>query len=360
MPILFALKRALRPLSILLLIICAAAIALAGKASETVHAPQAGVVDLSGSPEGAKIVSHLLENGFVRYSTPEEAEELVQRGALNCAVILPEDLSRSIRNCDMEGCIRWIVSPTSFAPDLPKAHVTAAVFRECAPYLAAIPFEGTDVTAEDVVREYELMFEAGYAFSFDVLTAEEGGAPTDLKKQSLAMGAASILLLAIMLSFCGEVTDTAFRDMSGRLGLRGALTKIMLPGILVRTILAAAAGCVGLALAELPQLTAPLVIYVFLLTGVGLMLSAVLSGVRQLYILLSVLVIASAALCPIVTDLALILPPLKIVRYFLPPYWLWLAADHPLPAAGAAITACIVGAILPPLRYALTQKYRFK
>ena len=39
MPILFALKRALRPLSILLLIICAAAIALAGKASETVHAP---------------------------------------------------------------------------------------------------------------------------------------------------------------------------------------------------------------------------------------------------------------------------------------------------------------------------------
>lgn len=356
----FALRRAVRPLSVLLLLLCAAAIALAGSAAEAVHTPLAGAVDLSGSSESSRILEHLLENGFVRCGTPEEAEMLVQRGELNCAVILPENLSQSIQSCDMEGRIRWIVSPTSFAPDLHKAHVTAAVFRECAPYLAAVPFEGTAVTAQDVVREYELMFEEGYAFSFDVLTAEEGRDPADLRKQSLVMGAASILLFAVLLSFCAELTDTSFRDMPERIGLRSALTKILLPGILIRAILSAGAGCLGLVLADLPHLISALVIHVFLLTGLGLVLTAILSGVRQLYILLCVLVIASAALCPIITDPALILPALKTVRYILPPYWLWLAAEHPLPMAAAAAALCVLGVISPCLRYVTTGKYRFK
>lgn len=358
--VIFALKRALRPLSLLLLILCAAATVLAGSAGVQVHAPLAGVVDLSGSTESAEIVAHLLERDFVRCGTPEEAEEMVRSGALNCAVILPEDLSQCIQTCTMDGRIQWIVSPTSFAPDLHKAHVTAALFHQCAPYLTATIFEGTDVTTEEVVQEYKGMFEDGYAFSFDVLTADEGQGPADLRKQSLSMGAASILLFAVMLSFCAELTDTSFRDMSGRLGLRKALTAIMLPGMLVRAVLAAAAGCLGLALARLSHLIPAMVIYVFLLTGVGLILSAVLSGIRQLYILLSVIVIASAALCPIITDLALLMPFLQTVRCFLPPYWLWLAADHPLLMAGAAVAACIGGTFLPPLRYMLTQKYRFK
>jgi len=358
-PFLFALKRFLvRPLFPLLLVLCAAAIALSGTVTDVVDTPPAGVCTLSDSVQARRIEAYLLENGFVRSDDPGRLEELVGTGELDCAVILPEDLTELMENGELEGCLHWIQSPSSFAADLYRSHAAAALFREYAPYLTAGVFEGTEIPREEVIRAYERMFDSGHVFSFELLTAEEGRGPENVKRQSLVMGAASILLCAVVFAFCGELTDSAARTMLKRLGLRQMLRGIVLPAMVVRGILAAAAACVGLLLAGMQELMLPAVVYTLLLTGLGVLLMAVLPGTRHLYILLSVLIICSAALCPICTDLALLSPVLAAIRCVLPPWWLWLAAERPLLWFGAAAAAWLAGLVLLGLRYGTLGKYR--
>ena len=359
-PFVFAVRRFLaRPLFAVLLVVCAVAIFLAGMTVEVVHAPFAGVCDLSNGEQSRRITAYLLENGFVQCEDPDEMRAMVQRGELDCAVILPEDLVRRMETDGMEGCVQWIVSPSSFVPDLYKDHVASALFREYAPYLTARSFEGTVVTREELFQEYARMFAEGFVFSFEVSVAEKGCSPVDVKQRSMVMGTAAILLCAVLFAFGAELADASFRGILGRLGLKRVLAGVVLPGLFVGASLVVCAGCVGLLLAGMYELMPSLVIYGFLLAGAGLLLAAVLPGTRQMYILLAVLVICSAALCPIYTDLTLLSPALKAVRYLLPPYWLWLVEDSPLLWTVAAAFAWIGGVVTLGVRYGAIRKYSF-
>lgn len=360
-PFAFALKRfARRPLFIGMLVVYILSVVLAGSIGERIGLPSAGVFDGSKTAESQRILAHLLENGFVEHDNPEDLTELVRSGRLDCAVILPENLVERMTEHDLAESVPWIVSPTSFVPDLYKDHVAAALFREYAPYLALTLFEETAVPQEEVFREYERMFEDGYAFSFDISVTGDRPTPAQPKQNSLVMGASAILLCAVVFAFCAELADSSFRETVGRIGLARAITVIVIPGLVVRMGFAYFAGCIGLLLTKSYDLLVPLLLYTVILTGVGIILSGLLGNVRYIYILLSVLVVGSAALCPIYTDIAMVSPVLSVVRTVFPPYWLWLLPDNRGLGAAAAIAALLGGILTLVVRYAAVERYRLQ
>lgn len=360
-PFVFALKRLVRrPLFVGMLLIYILAVAFAGNVGKEISLPPAGVYDGSSSEESGRIVSYLTANGFVECESPEAMIALIREGQLDCGVILPENLVELMVRNDLDGNISWIESPTAFVPELYKDHVAAAVFREHAPFITAKLFEGTDVPQEKVFEEYEKMFAEGYAFSLDNILMEGGIRPEDASRRSLVMGVSAILLCAIIFAFCADIADTSFRELVCRIGLAKAITATVIPGLIVRMILAGCAGCIGLLLTDAGDLILPLLVYVVLLTGVGLILSGLLRNVRLIYTLLSVVVAGSAALCPIYTDLALMSPVLAAVRNLFPPYWMWLLAENWPLGALAAILAVLGGIALLVLRYAAIGKHRLR
>lgn len=355
----FALKRVMRrPMIVGMLVIYVIAVAFSGRAGSEISLPCAGVYDESQSEASRRIVSYLTDNGFVVCESPEEMTALVRDGQLDCGVILPENLIALMERNDLEERIPWIVAPTSFIPGLYRDHVAAALFREYAPYITANLFEGTVVSREEVFREYEEMFAGGYAFSFDDIIIEGGAAAESSNRRALVTGVSAILLCAIVFAFCADTADASFQAVIRRMGLWKAVTGTVIPGLLVRMLLAGCAGCAGLFLADGAELIGPLLIYIVLLTGISVMLSALLRSTRHIYILLSVVVVGSAALCPIYMDLAVAVPALEAVRCLLPPYWMWLLPGHLLLGSLAAILSLLGGVALLVARYWAMEKYR--
>lgn len=360
-PFVFALKRLVRrPLFVGMLVIYVIAVAFAGNVGKEIRLPPAGVFDGSKSEESGRIVSYLTANGFVACESPEAMIELVGKGQLDCGVIIPENLVALMAQNDLDGQISWVVSPTSYVPELYKDHAAAAIFREHAPFITAKLFDGTEVPQEKVFQEYEKMFADGYAFSFDDIVMDGGMNAETANQRALVTGVSAILLCAIIFAFCADIADTSFREVVCRIGLAKAITVTVIPGLIVRMILAACAGGVALLLADASDLIVPLLIYIVLLTGVAVMLSGLLRNVRLIYTLLSVVVAGSVALCPIYTDLALTSPVLAAVRYFFPPYWMWPLSENWLIGALAAILALLGGIALLVLRYAVVGKHRLR
>ena len=290
-PMVFALKRFVRrPLFVCMLILYVFLVVLAGGIEANVSMPAAGVFDDSKTAESKRIVAHLTGNGFVECDDPDDMIAQVRDGQLDCAVILPENLVEWMEKNDLDARVPWITSPTSFVPELYKDHVAAALFREYAPHLTAPLFEGTAVPREEIFREYEAMFRDGYAFSFDVVVTEDSSNTTEAKQSSLIVGVSSILLCAVVFAFCADLADTSFRETVGRIGLAKAIAGVLVPGLAVRVLLAGCAGCLGLLLTKSFEWMAALLIYVFVLAGIGLILSGLLYRVRYIYTLLSIAV----------------------------------------------------------------------
>lgn len=322
---LFMLKRTLRrwPVFLLLLLAPVFAVQLSG-AQET---PPAGLYMPENDPVSARVAEHLLDNGFVLCDDPETMGERVRIGELDCGAVFPEGFADRVADGELEGCIRFYVSPTSYTPELYKSHVTAAVYREYAPYISAEAFSGTEVSEADVVAEYEAMFAGGHAFSFDVIVGDGMADPENIKARSLAMGAAAILMCTVVFAFCAEILEKSFRPMLGRLGLGRCVYSVLLPETLLNALWAALFGGAGLYLAGFPELVLPVFIYAALLTGVGTLFASLFKSAKLVYILLPIIVICSAALCPVYTDLALLVPAVENVRSLLPAYWLWLIPE---------------------------------
>ena len=324
--LLFALKRTMRNFSYpILLALCTVSIFLASLDAAAPAHPPAGVCGGDGGAAAQRIVSCLTDNGFLLFDNEDEMVHQVESGALDCGVILPDDLLLRLESGEMEGCVRFVTSPLSLIPDRYRSHASAAVFREYAPYIAAAALEKGGVPSEEVLAEYEAMFAKGYAFSFEI-TAVDGESIQYVGSDALVIGTAALLLFAVLL---GAPTDDVRGNLPRRLGAKKMLLTVVLPREAVTILLAAAAGGVGLMLADAARWIAPLAVYVLLLGALRLVLMAA-AGERERYILLAVILLASLALCPIFTDLTLVLPPLRVVRCVLPPYWLWLAEKSPL------------------------------
>ncbi|MBR3703928.1 MAG: hypothetical protein IKM11_00350 [Oscillospiraceae bacterium] len=350
--LLFALKRALRKISYpILLVLCAGAIFLVSLDAAAPSYPPAGVCGGDGSSAAQRIMSCLTDNGFLLFDDENEMVHQVESGALDCGVTLPDDLLLRLESGEMDGCVRFVTSPLSLIPDRYRSHASAAVFREYAPYIAAAVLEKGGVMREEVLAEYEAMFAKGYAFSFEITTADEESAPP-VGSDALVIGTAALLMFAV---FLGAPTDDVRGNLPRRIGAKKMLLMVVLPRELVIAMLAVVAGGLGLVLAGAAQWVAPFAVYVLLLGALRIVLMAVV-GERERYILLSVILLASLALCPIFTDLTLVMPPLRVVRCILPPYWLWLAADSPLICLVTGCTALIAACGLLLARWRMTDK----
>lgn len=308
-------------------------------------------------PVTQRIADYLLANGFVLCDDPDEIRESVRTGKLDCAAVFPEGFTRRLTAGNLDGCVEFYRAPASYMPDLYKGHVAAAIYREYVPYISAEAFEGTNVSGAEVVAAYEAMFAEGYVFSFDVLLGDKSQEPQDLKTQYLAMGATAILQCAVAFAFCAGTLEHSFRAMIGRLGLRKSLRAVVLPETLFNALWTAVFGGLGLWLAGYPELTVPFGIYSLLMFGTGLLFAAVLGTAHRVYVLLPVLVISSVALCPVYTDLALMIPAVEAVRCLLPAYWFWLIPRMPVLWAAIAVVALIAsfGVIVAKCR--LIEKY---
>lgn len=351
------LRRSLRRWLVFLLLLAAPIGAV--QLSKTETSPPAGLYMPENDPVSQRIAAHLTANGFIRYEKPDALAELVRTGELDCAAVFPKGLAQRITHGELKRCVIFYQAPASYTPELYQSHVAAALFREYVPYISSEAFADTPVPQEDVVAAYEAMFREGYAFSLEVQLAEEGRIPADWKARSLAMGAAAILQCVVLLALCGGTMEKAFRPLAGRLGLGRCVTAVVLPEVLVNALWAAAFTGLGLCLAGFPELLLPAVIHSVALSGIGLLLATALSGSKGLLLLLPILVVASAALCPVYTDLALLLPAVEPVRYLLPAYWLWLIPEKPVLWAVIALAAMAAGLGSMLLRYALLEKYKW-
>ncbi len=350
----FMLKRTLRRWPVLLLLLLApiAAVYLSG----TQSTPPAGLYMPEDSPISSRVAQHLLDHGYILCDDPETMRERVRLGELDCGAVFPEDFSHRVVHGQLDECIRFYQSPGSYTPELYQSHITAAVFKEYTPYLTAKAFQGTAVTTQDVVAEYEAMFASGPAFSFDVVIGDATTAPEDIRARSLAMGATAILLCAVVLAFCIEILERSFRPMLVRLGLRRCITSVLLPEIFCTTIEVALFSAAGLSLAGFSNLVLSGLIYTVLLTGFGLFFSTLFPNTKTAYVVLPLMVIGSAALCPIYTDPALLIPVVEHVRRLLPAYWLWLVSASPVMSLPIAVAVFALGLLCVSMRYKKRNK----
>ena len=349
-------KRALRRLLIFVLLLVAPVLAAGVSTAET--APPAGFYLAEESPEADRIRQYLLENGFITCETPEAVLEQVRYGKLDCGVVFPADFATRISQGKLEESLQFYAAPSSYSPDLYKSHVAAIVFREYAPYICAAAFEGTSVTLEDVLAKYEDMFSQGYVFSFEVVTAGETPEGEVVKNRNMAIGATAILTFAALFVLAAETADRTVTQMLPRLGLAKSITRVLLPETAVQLVFGVVFAGAGLALAGLPELWLPTALFCVAMWGCGLAFYGILWSAKGIYVLLPVLVIASAALCPVYTDLSILLPWLNNVRLVLPAYWLWCIPENVIGWTAISLGILAGGAACIIQRCRLILKYK--
>lgn len=351
-------KRALRHLVLFLLLLIAPILVTQISGMEAM--PTAGFYMPQQDDISERIAERLLDNGFVSCSDPEELQHQVLTGELDCGAVFPEDFTQRIGKEDLEGSIRFYASPSSYTPELFRNHVAVAVYKEYVPYILMNAFVDTEVTDEMVLDEYDKMYDEGFAFAFDMQTVSGVALPEDPNARPMAIGTVAILMSTVLFALCAETADRTFRVMLGRLGLRKSLLAVLIPEILLNALSAAAFCGAGLALAGFTELVLPAVVYAFLVSGVGLLLASVPGRAKQVYVLLPVLVICAVALCPIYTDLSLLIPAVKGIRWVLPAYWLWPVAERPWLWAAVALGMLVLSVPVILLQFSVIRKYSLK
>ena len=176
--------------------------------------------------------------------------------------------------------------------------------------------------------------------------------------RNMAIGATAILLLAALLALAAETADRAVNQLLPRLGLRKCITRVLLPEMVINLLFAMVFAGGGLALAGLPELWLPVAIYCVAIWGCGLTLYSVLWSAKRMYVLLPMLVIAAVALCPIYTDLSILLPWLENIRMVLPAYWLWCIPGNLGLWIAISLAIFAGGILLITLRCRWLMKYK--
>ena len=341
-----------------LILLCPLMCFLASRLPEAERSPLAGMY-LSGDGECVRrIEDYLSSQNFVKYDDTELMREHVRSGELDCAVIFPEDVEERIQKGELRESVIFIESPTSFMPGLFRNHAAAALFREYAPYIGASAFESTQLSREDMLREYEKLFAEGYSFSFELSSVDGNIQQTQLKKSAMVKGAVSVLMCVLVFCLCADNYEKSFRPMAARLGAKRSFTAVLVPGSVSCAALAWISGAAAVCLAGMPELLPAVLIYGAVLTVLGTILAMLLPKSRHLYIILPLLVAFSAALCPIYIDLSLFVPAVAAVRNILPSYWLWLISEKPLPWLALCIAFSALVPALLWLRGRLSVKMR--
>ncbi len=299
---------------------------LAQRAAADVAAPApVFAADGKEDADASRIASYLEEAGFVRLPDEAAVRSAVASGRADAGVIIPGEASQALTTGQLSGLLRFIKSPNSLLPDLWQEHAAAALFTVYAPYIMADALDGSGISEEESSAEYYKSLEAEKLFRFEILT-EKGRLNAANDRQSrFFLGMLSLLLFTAVYYGAAEPLITEARALSARIGRKRAVQSLLLPGALIRGGLLYLSAAGAALLCGWPSLLLPLLCYIPLLFVFGLLLE-LLPGRSWQGLFCLLLLLASLALCPIYTDLSLIVPVLAKVRLFLPTYWLWMIA----------------------------------
>ena len=257
-------------------------------------------------------------------------------------MILPASLGENLMNGHVENAVVFISTPTSYVPQLYKNQITAAIFSEYVPYMTAASLAHTEISRDEVVTAYSAMMENGLLFSFRLEEASSShGKEADF---TLSLSISALLFFTITFHTVSALFSANLSEISARIGGRHTRAALILPHCcvqLVFLITAAAAGCIlynrqtgknmwGVFFA--------LCIYSLLILSFSLFICRFLTRKQWIYSLSFFILLFSVILLPIFTDAALFLPLIRYVRLFLPPCWLFICFQYPLPTAVLALT----------------------
>ncbi len=336
-----SLKRAVRTVYFpVMLVIFAAAIYFAPAIGEEEGLPPAGLCCFDGSEISVRITEYLCENGYEMCENEEILREKVSSGEYSCGAVIPDGLGELVAKGRPDGAVKFIVTPISYAPELYKNHIAAAVYRECAPYITAEALADTVITFEDVYEEYSEMTEAGAYFTFNEQLSDADVSYEKEREKTYTLAAISLLVFALMMYSASDTLRGDIMPLSHRIGSGKAVLFSVLPDISVRiagivSAYAIAAFMRG-KIAEddvLTELFSAVALYTVLVSAFAVFAVTLFAGVTRTSAFTFYMLVISLLLCPIYLDVALVLPVISPLRVLVPPYWLWMldgAESHAL------------------------------
>ena len=310
--------------------------------------PPAGVLFEANSEISDDIFEYLNDNGFIAFTDEQKMLAELEAGRLDCAVLFPADFEERIKSGVIKNSIRFVQTPSSFAADIYKNHVVAAVFDAVTPYIVAGTLAESAITAAETVNEYEKMTQEGYLFSF-LLQDADGSLPQNHKAHDLTLAAAAFLLFIGINFFSVDIIDEKRAKTMLLLGRSRGLNRIILPKLLLRVILSFLVSAAALYFAYITHgdkgfldIIPALGIYALCLAALSLLLASFMPSANSMNILLTILLLISLAVCPVFIDFGVFSPLLQMIRYLLPCYWLWVIGEQPFLWAIGGIIMLIV------------------
>ncbi len=355
----FAAKRLLRSAGFgLFLFISAVAVFFAPLIGREETVPPGAIVDEDNSEISKKVEEQLIGMDFVLCESEEELLEGIESEEYNCGVVLPDGFGERLMADELDGAVRFITSPTSFAPELYRTKAAASVFSAYAPYITADSLEYIGTNSEEVVAKYEELTESGYLFGFDVVIGETEIIPENERSRTYTLAAGAIFLFALLVYGSSDVSVRDCGSFVRRIGVSGTVKNVLVPGVFVRAVFAMLAMCAALILAFFVSgerfcvgLIPPVCVYILMLSAFSVLLSVIFRKAAHVQTVSFFIVLLSLVLCPLYFDVTLGLPWVMPFRYLLPTYWMWVAVDHTAICAVAAILMLPISVLLITLKW---------
>ncbi len=352
-------KRMLRTVYFpILLVILAVILYLAPVIGKEEAIPLAGVCDRDKSELSGRVTEYLTQNGYISVDDEALMREMIAKGDLNCGVIINKGFDESIRTDTAEEAVTFIISSLSYSPEVYRNHVSAAVFDQLAPIISAGELKATDITVDEYISEYRKFTDGGIRFSFKLETAGSNSAASNERPQTYFLGAASLLIFAVILYCVCDLLSRNIRSLAPRIGMTRTVFYSLIPDISVRIIgiflsvlLSALAALFFRHDTLLLSLTLPVFIYSLLITAAAVLVFAVFGSTAGTHIFAFFLLLLGLIFCPIYMDISLVFKWCAAFRVLIAPYWLWLCADYPILTIAAVPIALSVSFAALYLRF---------
>lgn len=326
-------------------------ILLCGSLTDETELPRCGMTG-GGTDACAAALREVLEGGGLLPYTDESAlRAAMQRGEISMGVILPDDLTARLAARDTRGVIRFLDTPTAVFAPLHRLRVTARLIEIYAPYLVsgALADAKVDRSPEEMRAAIDayLADDAPFRFTYETVS----GTPITVEGLGIraVRGCISLLFLCLFGFFACPFDGETLRRLTGRLGAKNTLWRLILPGVFSVLLLTVSVTAAALALCDACFGTGAMALlpaaacYAVFLSGIGLILAMLFGDATQKSLFLSVLTLLSVAFCPIFFDLPALLG-FAWVRFLLPPSFFAFAESggvRPWAAAAAVLTGVV-------------------
>lgn len=296
--------------------------------------PPAGICDLDNSELSRRVVEYLTQNGYTIIDSEKTMREMIVDGKLNCGAVINKGFE-SLMHADMiNSAVTFIKSPLTYSGGVYQSHISAAIFGEIAPIIAAEELSNTSITKEDILNEYKHLSDTTVRFSLNVEAVEPEGAITAISRpMTYLLASASFMIFAVIMH---SVCSVLWRDLNSvaiRIGIGRTIVHLIIPDIAVRIL--------GIFLSvTISALTALLIrgdrliimlfpslfVYTLLVTALTVVVFSVLRKPSLIQVFSFFVLILSLIFCPIYIDISATLRWVENFRILVPPYWLWICA----------------------------------